>query len=97
MYSTGSLVENGETAGRVLAREGTMRHRHCRYVTQVVLIMNDKCFPISDTMRSSANFQAPPNAVDFLLFCNKVDHKQESIGLKLPIYCYKWSYIVPIK
>jgi len=50
MYSTGSLVENGATSGRVLAREGTMRYRHRRHVTQNVLIMNDECTPTYDTI-----------------------------------------------
>ena len=42
-YGAGSLVENGDTAGQVLARVGTVSRRQRRHVTQAVLKRNVEC------------------------------------------------------
>jgi len=52
MYSTGSLVENGNTAGRLLARVGTVSRRQRRHVTQAVLIRNYQCILTYEIKRS---------------------------------------------
>ena len=59
------------TTGRHVARR---RYRVARDADMCAYVRGD---PLIFLMHSSTNFQAPPNAVDFLLSCDKVDHKQK--------------------